>query len=158
MEITTKQEKIRLIESAFGESSLANSGKNVSVSCPSCNNNSKTNSRKKKLSVCLEKGIYHCWVCEAKGKNVGSFAFNLGCIDISTRQKISEAFNIQIEESVDQEKAIFLLFWCWMYIIASDYRITALLYSILLGCILFDTTFPNFVVYKFPGGLRAIRV
>tara|TARA_Y100000992_G_scaffold192354_1_gene130677 strand:+ start:1999 stop:2964 length:966 start_codon:yes stop_codon:yes gene_type:complete len=108
MEITTKQEKIRLIESAFGESLLANSGKNVSVSCPVCSNNSKTSSRKKKLSVCLEKGIYHCWVCEAKGKNVGSFAFNLGCIDAPTRQKISEAFNIQVEDIVDQEKAIFL--------------------------------------------------
>jgi DNA primase len=26
---------------------------------------------KRKLSICLQNGIYHCWVCEAKGNNIG---------------------------------------------------------------------------------------
>ena len=81
MKITTKQEKIDLIETSFGESSLANSGKNVSVVCPVCKENSRASSKKKKLSICLEKGIYHCWVCESKGKNVASFAFKNAAID-----------------------------------------------------------------------------
>ena len=108
MEITTKQAKIDLIESAFGKSLLANSGKNVSVSCPVCKENSKSDSKKKKLSVCLDKGIYHCWVCEAKGKNVGVFALKLGCIDRLTCQKISEAFNIQTENIDKRELTISL--------------------------------------------------
>ena len=108
MEIVTKQQKIDVLEGVFGESTLANSGKNISVICPVCRANSKSSAKKRKLSICLEKGIYDCWVCETKGKNVGSFAFKLGCIDSATRQKISEAFNIQIEKSVEQEKSIFL--------------------------------------------------
>ena len=108
MDIATKQQKINLLETAFGESVLANSGKNISVVCPLCRNNSRASSKKRKLSICLEKGIYHCWVCEAKGKNVGSFAFKLGCADSTTQQKISKAFNIQIEESDDHKKAILL--------------------------------------------------
>lgn len=117
MEITTKQEKISLIEAAFGESSLANSGKNVSVSCPVCKENSRTSSKKKKLSICLEKGIYHCWVCEAKGKNVASFAFKNTQIDSQTKAKLSEAFNLQQE--VEKEKEIVIR-------LPSDFR---LLYS-----------------------------
>jgi DNA primase len=104
MEITTKQEKISLIESAFGESSLANSGKNVSVVCPVCKEDSRASSKKKKLSICLEKGIYHCWVCESKGKNVASFAFKNASIDNQTKAKLSEAFNLQQE--VEKEKEI----------------------------------------------------
>lgn len=108
MDIVTKQQKINLLESAFGESVLANSGKNISVVCPLCRNNSRASSKKRKLSICLDKGIYHCWVCEAKGKNVGSFAFRLGFTDSATLNKISKAFNIQIEESDDHEKVILL--------------------------------------------------
>jgi len=106
MEITTKQEKISLIESAFGESLIANSGKNVSVTCPVCKENSRTSSKKKKLSICLEKGIYHCWVCESKGKNVASFAFKNCKIDSQTKIRISEAFNLQQED--EKEKSIII--------------------------------------------------
>jgi len=106
MEITTKQEKIDLIESAFGESLLANSGKNVSVSCPVCKQNSRTNSKKKKLSICLEKGIYHCWVCESKGKNVASFAFRFANADSVTRQRLIESFNLSQEVEEDKKVVI----------------------------------------------------
>ena len=106
MKITTKQEKISLIESAFGDSLLANSGKNVSISCPLCKENSRTSSKKKKLSICLEKGIYHCWVCEAKGKNVALFAFKNSSIDNQTRVKLSEAFNLQQEIEKEKEAVV----------------------------------------------------
>ena len=106
MEITTKQEKISLIESAFGESSIANSGKNVSVVCPVCKENSRNTSKKKKLSICLEKGIYHCWVCESKGKNVATFAYKYAGIDNHIRAKLSESFNLQQEELREKEVLI----------------------------------------------------
>jgi len=74
MEIVTKQQKIDVLEGVFGESTLANSGKNISVICPVCRANSKSSAKKRKLSICLEKGIYHCWVCETKGRNIAKFA------------------------------------------------------------------------------------
>lgn len=108
MEITTKQEKIDLIESAFGESLLANSGKNLSVTCPICKNNSRSSSKKKKLSICLEKGIYHCWVCESKGKNVASFAFKNGLVNTQSRAKINEAFNL-VQEEIEEKETVLSL-------------------------------------------------
>ena len=74
MEIVTKQQKIDVLEGIFGESTLANSGKNISVICSVCKADSKSSARKRKLSICLEKGIYHCWVCETKGRNIAKFA------------------------------------------------------------------------------------
>ena len=67
----TVKEKIRLIESCFGKSKISNDNKNIVVFCPVC----KTNNRDKfKLAIGIEKGMYHCWVCETKGKNVGHLA------------------------------------------------------------------------------------
>ena len=54
MEIVTKQQKIDVLEGVFGESTLANSGKNISVICPVCRANSKSSAKKRKLSICLE--------------------------------------------------------------------------------------------------------
>lgn len=106
--IKTKQQKIKLLESAFGESSLANSGKNISVVCPACKDNSKTSSKKKKLSVCLEKGIYHCWVCESKGKNVASFANYHGSISQNIYAEIIQVFDLDTElDTQDEKKEIF---------------------------------------------------
>tara|TARA_B100000900_G_scaffold406000_1_gene416380 strand:- start:3115 stop:4089 length:975 start_codon:yes stop_codon:yes gene_type:complete len=73
MEIVTIQEKLRLIKANFGRYKLSGSEKNASVVCASCLDSGKITD-KKKLSICLNTGIYHCWVCEAKGKNIGSLA------------------------------------------------------------------------------------
>ena len=104
IKIKTKQQKIELLESAFGESTLANSGKNISVICPACKENSKNSSKKKKLSVCLEKGIYHCWVCESKGKNVASFANYYGSIDKNVYSEIVQVFNLDMSLKEQEEK------------------------------------------------------
>ena len=75
MGIVTEKQKIDAIKSAFGEGPVSNNGKNISVSCPLCG---KTKSiKKKKLSVCLETGVYHCWVCESKGSNIGRLCCEL---------------------------------------------------------------------------------
>jgi DNA primase len=67
----TVKEKIRLIESCFGKSKISNDNKNVIVFCPVCKANNKD---KFKLAIGIDKGMYHCWVCESKGKNIGRLA------------------------------------------------------------------------------------
>jgi hypothetical protein len=67
----TVKEKIRLIEACFGKSKLSNDNKNIIVFCPVCKS---TGSDKFKLAIGVSKGIYHCWVCEAKGHNIGRLA------------------------------------------------------------------------------------
>jgi len=73
MNIVTIKEKIDIVSSIFGEGNLSSSGKNITVFCPVCKNSTRLD-KKKKLSICLETGIYHCWVCETKGKNIAYLA------------------------------------------------------------------------------------
>jgi len=68
--IKTSKDKVTAIESIFGKGNLTNDGANISVKCPVCALNSKNNSSKKKLAISTETGIYHCWVCETKGRNI----------------------------------------------------------------------------------------
>jgi DNA primase len=67
----TVKEKIRLVEACFGQSKLSNDNKNIIVFCPVCKSNGKD---KFKLAIGVAKGMYHCWVCEAKGYNIGRLA------------------------------------------------------------------------------------
>ena len=68
----TIKEKLRLVEACFGNAKIGSDNVNISVICPSCP--SKNNTSKRKLSIDLNTGIYHCWVCESKGKNIGRLA------------------------------------------------------------------------------------
>ena len=58
--------KTALVKS-FGNGVLSRDNKNFAICCPSCNDKRKT---KKKLVVRLDTGVFHCWVCGLKGKNV----------------------------------------------------------------------------------------
>ncbi len=66
--MTTAVKKIALLKRAFGEPTVSRDQKEAQFFCPQCKKNGK---KKKKLSVRLEDGVYHCWVCELKGKNLG---------------------------------------------------------------------------------------
>ena len=66
-----KKKRVSLLQSAFGRGSVDTSGKNIALSCPSCN---ESRLDKKKLVVQLETGWFNCWVCGLSGKNV-SFLF-----------------------------------------------------------------------------------
>ena len=46
--IKTNSLKIKMLESAFGESTLANAGTNIAVVCPVCKANAKKSSSKEK--------------------------------------------------------------------------------------------------------------
>ncbi len=72
MSIITLKQKRELLSSAFGEGIVSSNGKDVAVHCPVCLKSPKVK-KKKKLSICIETGVYHCWVCETKGKNIARF-------------------------------------------------------------------------------------
>jgi hypothetical protein len=69
----TVKKKIQLLKSCFGEPKLSSTGENINVKCPVCKEKGKI-TNKKKLSISIESGIYHCWVCEAKGSNIGKLS------------------------------------------------------------------------------------
>ena len=72
MSIITLKQKRTVITSVFGEGMVSSNGKDIAVYCPICKKSPKAK-KKKKLSICIETGVYHCWVCEAKGKSLYRF-------------------------------------------------------------------------------------
>tara|TARA_B100000700_G_scaffold295255_1_gene358007 strand:+ start:281 stop:1213 length:933 start_codon:yes stop_codon:yes gene_type:complete len=60
------QDKIRYLNKVFGKGKLQNNGIELMVSCPSCKD-----SKKLKMNIRLDNGLYHCWVCNTKGRNLG---------------------------------------------------------------------------------------
>ena len=107
--IKTNSLKIQLLESAFGESTLANAGTNIAVVCPVCKANSKKSSSKKKLSIDLDKGIYHCWVCESKGKNIGYFVKKNTTASKKLISEIYDVFEFNINLENEKEETILKL-------------------------------------------------
>tara|TARA_Y100001973_G_C5205510_1_gene341209 strand:- start:1571 stop:2539 length:969 start_codon:yes stop_codon:yes gene_type:complete len=69
--IITVKKKLTLIEACFGKVKVDSSSKNASVVCPVCSHQGKI-TNKRKLSIVIDTGVYHCWVCETKGRNIGS--------------------------------------------------------------------------------------
>lgn len=66
--MTTSAKKIALLRRAFGDPTVSRDQREAQFFCPQCK---KSGKKKKKLSIRLEDGVYHCWVCELKGKNLG---------------------------------------------------------------------------------------
>lgn len=64
--MVTFTEKLQFVTACFGEPNVARDGENISVKCPKCGKGSD----KKKLSINLENGKAHCWVCGLKGNNL----------------------------------------------------------------------------------------
>jgi len=66
MKVVSPEDKIKFI-SKITKSVVDRNGENISISCPFCNN---SNKNKLKLVIHIEKGYYHCWVCDKKGSDV----------------------------------------------------------------------------------------
>lgn len=62
-----KVKRKKLLQKAFGTSSLDASNVNMAFRCPSCNDPRK---EKLKLVVHLDSGWFHCWTCGLAGKNI----------------------------------------------------------------------------------------
>ncbi len=63
----TATDKIKHIKAAFGGGSIDGRGANIAVECPSCGKTGK-----RKLSIHIETGQCHCWVCGLRAKRVSS--------------------------------------------------------------------------------------
>lgn len=60
--------RANLLRKAFGPGDLSRDGSDMQLSCPGCKK--KEGKSKKKLSVRLDDGVFHCWVCGLKGQNI----------------------------------------------------------------------------------------
>lgn len=63
----TATDKILFIKAAFGGGSIDGRGTNIAVECPSCGKTGK-----RKLSIHVETGRCHCWVCGLRSRRVSS--------------------------------------------------------------------------------------
>lgn len=59
--------RANLIRKAFGSGDLSRDGSDIVIQCPSCRSQQKT---KRKLSIRLSDGVFHCWVCGLRGHNI----------------------------------------------------------------------------------------
>lgn len=55
-----------LIDSALKETGLVRKGNNAAYHCPFCQHH------KRKLEISLDTRVWHCWVCDAKGRSIRS--------------------------------------------------------------------------------------
>ena len=68
--MVTSTDRIRLLKTIFGGGSLDVRGSNLAVECPACGKTGK-----RKLSIHLESGKSHCWVCGVRSKRVSSIIY-----------------------------------------------------------------------------------
>jgi hypothetical protein len=86
----TMTKKIDFLITCFGEDhKLSRDGNNMTFVCPSCGDIKK----KKKLSICLETLMCHCWVCGLKGKT--PYKIIKDHISPQLASKFLENFNIK---------------------------------------------------------------
>ena len=107
MNITTLKQKKDLIVSAFGKGIVSNNEKDIAVSCPVCKKSPREKG-KKKLSISIENGIYHCWVCEAKGRSLARF-IRINIPSFKNIEKVVNYFGFEKEEKQEQAAAILSL-------------------------------------------------
>ena len=59
--------KVQILQRAFGKGELSRDSSDITLACPGCKKSGKA---KRKLSVRLDDGLFHCWVCGLKGQNI----------------------------------------------------------------------------------------
>jgi len=78
-----KRAKLDFMRSVFGSLEINSDGLNVAAICPSCKK--QKNTTKKKLTIRIDDDRWHCWACDAKGKNLVSLLKRY-----ATEQKLRE--------------------------------------------------------------------
>jgi len=104
MHIITLKQKKDLIVSIFGEGSTSGDGKDIAVFCPICKKSPKSK-KKRKLSISIETGIYHCWVCESKGKSLAKL-IKYEIPNFKDLEKVREFFGSEITEGEAAEEEV----------------------------------------------------
>ena len=107
--------KMSALKAAFTSLELSRDGEDVSVKCPKC---AKPGSTKKKLVINIEKGIYHCWVCGMKGRNIKKVVAMVApqCLDLpifakwsKNSSKVDDIEGIEAEPKLQIPKGFTLL-------------------------------------------------
>lgn len=97
--------KISFIKKVFGSAELDSSRLNISVKCPNCSDK-KNQAFKKKLVIRLDNNVYHCWVCDIKGRDLGAlirkYKKQYFAEYVSKFSKIKK-LNVDIENVVNQD-------------------------------------------------------
>lgn len=101
MSIITLKQKKDLIISIFGKGIVSNNEKDIAVSCPVCKK-VPGSKNKKKLSISIENGIYHCWVCESKGRSLTRF-IRKNVSNFKNIEKVIEYFGQEKEEKIEED-------------------------------------------------------
>lgn len=78
-------EKLKFLKRVFGNTKLQNNGVELNVRCPKCTPPNRPN--KLKMNIRLDKDLYHCWVCDFKGRNLGRL------IKMYDRSAVSEYYD-----------------------------------------------------------------
>jgi len=88
-----------ILDTTFGQGDLARDGVNYQLSCPFCKG-------KKKLHVRLDDFRYHCWVCDAKGRNVWKLVSKIRPDLVSISNLPKSSTNFIPEDQVKEEKVV----------------------------------------------------
>ena len=95
----TTTKKIEFLISCFGEDhNISRDGNNISFVCPNCGDEKK----KKKLSICLDTLMCHCWVCGIKGKTPHKIIKDFVSPQLAV--KFLEKFNIKNANKTKEEE------------------------------------------------------
>lgn len=102
----TISEKISFFESFILNTALSKDGVNLNIWCPFCKHSSKN---KLKLSIQLEKGYYHCWLCDKKGSSIDYLVSKLNSSKVQHAKEIfpknnNKTFSLfdHLEEEIEQ--------------------------------------------------------
>lgn len=94
----TSTDKIRLIKAVFGGGSLDVRGANIAVECPSCGKTGK-----RKLSIHLETGRCHCWVCGLRAKRVSSVIYKHISHDVAAEYR-RKCEGVHLEDADEEDE------------------------------------------------------
>ena len=93
--MTLEHKKIAFLKNVFNDFHVNRDGTEISVRCPKCGKPGKS-----KLCIRLDNEIYHCWVCDLKGRGIARV---VGLVSASKRAKYSQLY---IEESLHGEVCV----------------------------------------------------
>lgn len=96
-------EKISFFDSFIINSVLSKDGVNLNIWCPFCKHSSKN---KLKLSIHLEKGFYHCWLCDKKGSNIDYLVGRLDNNKVAQAKKLFPKLSENKFDIFDLDKEI----------------------------------------------------
>ena len=88
------QDKIAFLSKVFNDVQVSRDNSEISVRCPECGKPGKS-----KLCIRLDNEIYHCWVCDIKGKGIARV---VGLVSPSKRAQYAKKFPQQNQQQVEE--------------------------------------------------------